>query len=314
MGWGAVWSTADGVQQLIDGGGRAALGVLLAPSMDWCDRGHPFQVVCAMLGVSRTSELWQKMARINGNGKKEGGPASWDCVVRSVGSLCRLFGSATIWDKLEESNALSLDVSACMPVVMECRRLRDALHAPGVDDTTRIATLKCVRDFRNAVSHSTLQLHEYSDAPLQACVMVMEWLSVPTAVMDDARRVLQSWGVLEVIPPWELLVSRTISEGSFGVVPLARWRRGHDVALKVNREGGADAGALQREMVLLERLARKPHDHVVKVFGLCYDVALSDGCSVGVGVVMEYCECGTLKQFLVEKVGDARCCRCCSWL
>jgi serine/threonine protein kinase len=86
--------------------------------------------------------------------------------------------------------------------------------------------------------------------------------------------------------------SEKLGSGCFGDVFLAKYN-GTSVAVK--RVGGrtSEASTLEREYRTLASIP--PHENVVRLYGVC-----SDNAELGLLLVMEYCQLGSLKVFLAD--------------
>jgi hypothetical protein len=108
---------------------------------------------------------------------------------------------------------------------------------------------------------------------------------------------------LPLIPWADLTYVRDLGRGYFGIVTEMMWR-GTPVAVKHNGRDAEDSGALENELGLYARLARRPHPNVLPVYGAC-----TDGPSGKVRLVMRLCEKGSLDTHLVGVAKwEVRCC------
>ena len=96
---------------------------------------------------------------------------------------------------------------------------------------------------------------------------------------------------LPVIPSAELMDQRELSSGAFGKVLVAKRSGRGRVVVKTTKVGTLDRASIDKELRFLRDMSG--HTNVARILALCLDLAGGD-----LGIVMDYCEYGSLKSFL----------------
>jgi serine/threonine protein kinase len=159
-----------------------------------------------------------------------------------------------------------------------------------------VAIAAYVRHARSKHSNSNSNSGEYVEPPAPSHASLPMSPLRHSSHMSSHFSLTPSSASVRVVE--DVALGSPLGQGNFGEVYRAKWRD-VDVAVKVLHLG--DASAMLREMEALSTLS---HPRIVRFFGCTMLVGDAAGRSGGVGLVMELCDGGSLRDYLLKHGDD----------